>query len=223
MRSAGPGQSRTLPKEGRCLQMNTKSLLTRIGVPVLSLGLLGGIGATLATSASAAPCPATLSASVTPSTATVVHRTNVPGTGTTSAHRRRAGPTTTTTEKHRSTAGLGHRRPDRARSRVTPLGNNEYVGSSTVNGTFEARSPTSRTAHRAALDSVNGSGPRHDLLRGDLGQRLRTPSTLPAPEPARHATGPHHAQLFGSCSRASDRPSCAAARLGVHLPRLMAP
>ena len=39
--------------------MNTKSLLTRIGVPVLSLGLLGGIGATLATSASAAtnqPC-----------------------------------------------------------------------------------------------------------------------------------------------------------------------
>jgi hypothetical protein len=34
--------------------MNTKSLLTRIGVPVLSLGLLGGLGATLATSASAA-------------------------------------------------------------------------------------------------------------------------------------------------------------------------
>jgi hypothetical protein len=37
--------------------MNTKSLLTRIGVPVLSLGLLGGIGATLATSASAATLP----------------------------------------------------------------------------------------------------------------------------------------------------------------------
>jgi hypothetical protein len=34
--------------------MNTKSLLTRLAVPVLSLGLLGGIGATLATSASAA-------------------------------------------------------------------------------------------------------------------------------------------------------------------------
>ncbi len=34
--------------------MNTKSLLTRIAVPVLSLGLLVGIGATLATSASAA-------------------------------------------------------------------------------------------------------------------------------------------------------------------------
>ena len=37
--------------------MNTESLLTRIGVPVLSLGLLGGIGATLATSASAAVKP----------------------------------------------------------------------------------------------------------------------------------------------------------------------
>ena len=42
--------------------MNTKSLLTRIGVPVLSLGLLGGIGATLATSASASTLATTLSA-----------------------------------------------------------------------------------------------------------------------------------------------------------------
>jgi hypothetical protein len=42
--------------------MNTKSLLTRIGVPVLSLGLLGGIGATLATSASASTLPGTVTA-----------------------------------------------------------------------------------------------------------------------------------------------------------------
>ena len=42
--------------------MNTKSLLTRIGVPVLSLGLLGGLGATLATSASAAVKPPTVTA-----------------------------------------------------------------------------------------------------------------------------------------------------------------
>ena len=64
--------------------MNTKSLLTRIGVPVLSLGLLGGIGATLATSASAATrCSRLTSASVKPPTATVVastHVTNVPDT-----------------------------------------------------------------------------------------------------------------------------------------------
>jgi hypothetical protein len=42
--------------------MNTKSLLTRIGVPVLSLGLLGGLGATLATSASADVKPVTVTA-----------------------------------------------------------------------------------------------------------------------------------------------------------------
>jgi hypothetical protein len=42
--------------------MNTKSLLTRIGVPVLSLGLLGGVGATLATSASAATLPGAVTA-----------------------------------------------------------------------------------------------------------------------------------------------------------------
>jgi hypothetical protein len=42
--------------------MNTKSLLTRIGVPVLSLAMLGGLGATLATSASAAVKPVTVTA-----------------------------------------------------------------------------------------------------------------------------------------------------------------
>ena len=45
--------------------MNTKSLLTRIGVPVLSLGLLGGLGATLATSASASTAVTTASVSKT--------------------------------------------------------------------------------------------------------------------------------------------------------------
>jgi hypothetical protein len=48
--------------------MNTKSLLTRMAVPVLSLGLLGGIGATLATSASASTLPAATMASVTHAT-----------------------------------------------------------------------------------------------------------------------------------------------------------
>ena len=48
--------------------MNTKSLLTRIAVPVLSLGLLGGIGATLATSASASTLPAVTMASATHAT-----------------------------------------------------------------------------------------------------------------------------------------------------------
>ena len=57
--------------------MNTKSLLTRIGVPVLSLGLLGGLGATLATSASASTMATTLRA-VSPS-ATVHAVTHSPG------------------------------------------------------------------------------------------------------------------------------------------------
>ena len=48
--------------------MNTKSLLTRIGVPVLSLGLLGGLGATLATSASASTVPAATVANATHAT-----------------------------------------------------------------------------------------------------------------------------------------------------------
>lgn len=42
--------------------MNTNSLLTRIAIPVLGLGLLGGIGATLASSASAATLPGTVTA-----------------------------------------------------------------------------------------------------------------------------------------------------------------
>ena len=48
--------------------MNTKSLLTRIGVPVARLGLLGGIGAALATSASASTLPAATMASATHAT-----------------------------------------------------------------------------------------------------------------------------------------------------------
>ena len=62
--------------------MNTKSLLTRIGVPVLSLGLLGGLGATLATSASAstAATMASVSRTVTATTYSPNHydTTSVP-------------------------------------------------------------------------------------------------------------------------------------------------
>ena len=46
--------------------MNTRSLLTRIAVPVLSLGLLGGLGAALATSAGASTLPAVTMAATTP-------------------------------------------------------------------------------------------------------------------------------------------------------------
>ncbi|HWN00452.1 MAG TPA: hypothetical protein VNO54_25665, partial [Streptosporangiaceae bacterium] len=102
--------------------MNPKSLLTRIGVPVLSLGLLGGLGATLATSASAA---------VKPLTATVVastQETNVPD---------------TTSGTAASNPGTGNG-PIWAWDnvtktfRVTPNGNDTYTVEETVNGTFHA-------------------------------------------------------------------------------------
>ena len=60
--------------------MNTKSLLTRIGVPVLSLGLLGGLGATLATSASASTMATTLSAVKSATVTANTHLNNHPDT-----------------------------------------------------------------------------------------------------------------------------------------------
>jgi hypothetical protein len=53
--------------------MNTKSLLTRIAVPVLSLGLLGGLGAALATSAGASTLPAATMASTIKTVVAVTH------------------------------------------------------------------------------------------------------------------------------------------------------
>jgi hypothetical protein len=123
--------------------MNTKSLLARIGVPVLSLGLLGGVGATLATSASAATQPAVLtSASVKPPAATVVASTHVAGV-----------PDTTVGNTGFYEDASGHVTTDPALSvygpvwaiddvtdtyRVTPLGNDNYAVDRMVNGTFEA-------------------------------------------------------------------------------------
>jgi len=56
--------------------MNTKSLLTRIAVPVLSLGLLGGLGAALATSAGASTLPAATMASVSKTVTAVTYSPN---------------------------------------------------------------------------------------------------------------------------------------------------
>ena len=58
--------------------MNTKSLLTRIAVPVLSLGLLGGIGATLATSAGPASAATMASVAKAPALKTVTATTLSP-------------------------------------------------------------------------------------------------------------------------------------------------
>ena len=65
--------------------MNTKSLLTRIGVPVLSLGLLGGLGAALATSAGASTTSSTVTAVThengVPDTTNSITPTSLPGLG----------------------------------------------------------------------------------------------------------------------------------------------
>ena len=144
--------------------MNTKSLLTRIGVPVLSLGLLGGIGATLATSASAATQSAVLtSASSKPPTATVVASTHVAGVPDTTV-----GSTATGSYEDAS----GHQTTDPALSvygpvwaidditntyRVTPLGNDNYAVSRMANGTFEAfAQPNTGLSTVSPLDAVNG-------------------------------------------------------------------
>ena len=112
--------------------MNPKSLLTRIGVPVLSIGLLGGLGATLATSASAA---------VKPPTATVVASTHVPGVpdttvGNTGSWEDANGRVTHV--ESQSVYGPVWAIDDVTDTyHVTPLGNNQYAVDRMVNGTFE--------------------------------------------------------------------------------------
>jgi hypothetical protein len=122
--------------------MNTKSLLTLIGVPVLSLAMLGGLGATLATSASASTMATTLSASVKPATATVVASTHVSGvpdttTGYTGSWEDANGQRTT--DPNASVYGPVWAIDDATDTyKVTPLGNDNYAVDRMVNGTFEA-------------------------------------------------------------------------------------
>ena len=138
--------------------MNTKSLLTRIGVPVLSLGLLGGLGATLATSASAA---------VKPPTATVVASTpeiNVPDTT--------VGSTQTSTQ---SPGGPVWAYDNVTKTfRVTPNGNDTYTVEETVNGTF------------SAFDQPNTGGPEKSLnVTGQMhGTNTYTVKSSVAPDAA---------------------------------------
>jgi hypothetical protein len=145
--------------------MNTKSLLTRIGVPVLSLGLLGGLGATLATSASAStlPAAATLSASVQPSTATVVASTHVPGVpdttvGSTATGSYEDASGNVTSDPNASVYGPVWAIDDITNTyRVTPLGNNDYAVDRMANGTFVAfAQPNTGLSTVSQLNAVNG-------------------------------------------------------------------
>jgi hypothetical protein len=151
--------------------MNTKSLLTRIGVPVLSLGLLGGLGATLATSASAA---------VKPPTATVVASTNeinVPDT-----------TSGTTTSKPTDFGAVWAYDNVTKTFRVTPNGGNQYTVTETVNGTFAAfDEPNTRTAADIA---ANTPGPEIMLSPNVTGQMHGTNTyTVTSPNAAPDAAG----------------------------------
>ena len=143
--------------------MNTKSLLTRIGVPVLSLGLLGGIGATLATSASASTMATTLSASVKPATATVVASTHVSGVpdttvGSTATGAYEDGSGHMTTDPNASVYGPVWAIDDITNTyRVTPLGNGQYAVDRMANGTFVAfAQPNTGSLTVSPLDAVKG-------------------------------------------------------------------
>ena len=217
MRGAARDSPGPFLKKDVVSQMNTKSLLTRIGVPVLSLGLLGGLGATLATSASAGysargghaqrEChaihghgrrpPPTCPACQTPRSAAL-----------TPASGERQRPGNADRERFGLRPGLGHRRHHQHLSRVTPLGNGQYAVDRLVNGTFEA------------FAQPNAGLPAPKLDPGVKGQVHGTNSYVvtSAHRPRRLAAAPGAAERrpaptrsSGSCSGASmTRPSPAA-------------
>jgi hypothetical protein len=126
--------------------MNTKSLLTRIAVPVLSLGLLGGIGATLATSASAATMASVAKApvlkTVTATTYSPNHydTTSVP-TGINVAN----GPLWAYDNLHETFTAV-------------PQGNGNWAVTITVKGTFDGfASPTTPNTAEHNQGTVTGS------------------------------------------------------------------
>jgi hypothetical protein len=190
--------------------MNTKSLLTRIGVPVLSLGLLGGLGATLATSASAATQSAVLtSASVKPPTATVVASTHVAGvpdttTGSTATGVYEDANGQTTTDPALSVYGPVWAIDDVTDTyHMTPLGNNQYEVDRMVNGSFVAFAQPNSGLPIAPLFSSPVKGQVHGTIsyvvtsaNGPVGNLL--------PEQPR-ATGSHAQllQLFPDASNIS--------------------
>jgi len=132
--------------------MNTKSLLTRIGVPVLSLGLLGGLGATLATSASAATLPGAVTAQV--------HEQGVPDTtfGTVTGT-----PTDYTVTYAASEVALQHKATI---ALAAGINGNTHIGTTTVNLLIGNTAPAGSADLSYTLGSVTGSGTR---TAGDSG------------------------------------------------------
>jgi hypothetical protein len=170
--------------------MNTKSLLTRIGVPVLSLGLLGGIGATLATSASAAtlPAAAALSANVKlPTTTAVTHVNNVPDT--TSG--------TVTSDPGTGNGPVWAYDNLAKQFKVTETASGFYTVVVTVHGTFRAFSQPNTGLSYDSPINVTGSidGTNTYYVQSSTAP---DPSNLPAQESDGTGTGTMIGQLFHS-------------------------
>jgi len=173
--------------------MNTKSLLTRIGVPVLSLGLLGGIGATLATSASAATFGPTVVAST--------HAAGLPDTtvGSTATGAYEDANGKVTYDPNKSVYGPVWAIDDLKETyKVTPLGGNQYEVDRMVNGTFVAfAQPNTGLATVSPLNAVDGQV--HGTISYVVTSVNGPVGILPAEEPTVTASSPptgSHAQLM---------------------------
>ena len=202
--------------------MNTKSLLTRIGVPVLSLAMLGGLGATLTTSASASTMATTLSASGKPATATVVASTHVSGvpdttTGYTGSWEDANGQVTHV--ESQSVYGAVWAIDDVTDTyHVTPLGNNQYAVDRMVNGTFEAFAQPNSGLPTASLLDPSVKGQVHGTISYVVTSVNGPVGNLPSQEPT--ATGSH----ASSCSCSRTPPTSLAATTGCsRTTLLMAP
>jgi len=166
--------------------MNTKSLLTRIGVPVLSLAMLGGLGATLATSASPASA-ATMSSVVKVKTVTGTtyspnhYDTTSAPTGITVTN----GPLWAYDNLHETWTAV-------------PQGNGNWVVTAKVTGTFDGfASPTT-------------GAPEHNqgVVTGTIQYQVNSPNTpkaslLPRQEPSYTGLGTALSQFFGGSETTS--------------------
>ncbi len=163
--------------------MNTKSLLTRIGVPVLSLGLLGGIGATLA--ASAAPASAATLASST-SWKAVTHISNAEDTtsGVTSVTDPIYGPVWAYDNLSKQFD-------------VTETAPGHYTVVETVHGSFTAFDEPNSTSSVPVPINVTGSVDGTNTYY-ELSPVAPDPAAVPSQETSTTHSGTILDQLFGS-------------------------
>jgi hypothetical protein len=171
--------------------------------------MLGGLGATLATSASASTMATTLSASVKPATATVVASTHVAGvpdttTGNVDTGFYEGANGQMTTDPTLSVYGPVWAIDDATDTyKVHPLGGNQYAVDRMVNGTFEAFAQPNSGLPTASLLDPSVKGQVHGTISYVVTSVNGPVGNLPSQEPT--ATGSHAQllQLFPDASNIS--------------------